>query len=79
MASRGEGKWQIRILQTLAEAEVPVTSRQLRIRCGVGGGNGLAMLRQQGSFRQCLMYMTQLGLCRRIAHGIYVLPSGMSD
>lgn len=80
MSTGGTGKWQRRILQTLAEAQTPVTSRQLRIRCGVGAGTTrIVQARMQGdAFRQCLLYLAREGFCRRVAHGVYALPSGVS-
>mgnify|MGYP001602604196 FL=1 len=76
----GTGRWQRRILQTLAEAQGVLTVRQLGIRCGVGVGFAPTVntLRQKDAFRQCLSYLAREGFCRRVAHGAYALPSAMS-
>lgn len=61
------GKWQRRILHTLAEARAPLTTRQLRIRCGMTYehdpcGSGM---------RNALMSCVRAGAITRVARGLF--------
>jgi hypothetical protein len=66
------GKWQTRILCTLRDAGHALTTRSLRIRCGIAPDP-----RQQqpddASLRRALGTLTRLGLIRKVARGRYTL------
>ena len=69
MAVYGGGKWQRRILATLRDERRPLTTRQLRIRCGV-----LPQMDPTGSaMRNALMALTRTQYLQRLARGIFTL------
>ena len=66
MAILGGGKWQRRILATLRDAHGPLTTRQLRIRCGVLPHTGSAM-------RNALKALTRDQYLQHLARGFFAL------
>lgn len=61
------GKYQRRILQTLREAHGPLTTRQLRIRCG------LYTNVHTNSMPMACTALERRGLLTRLRHGVYML------
>ena len=69
MAILGGGKWQRRILATLRNAHGPLTTRQLRIRCGM-----LPSMDPTGSaMRNPLMALVRDQYLHRLARGLFAL------
>lgn len=61
------GKYQRRVLQTLHEANGPLTTRQLRIRCG------LYTDVKASSMRMACMLLVRRQLITRLWPGVYIL------
>ena len=61
------GRYQRRILHTLREAHGPLTTRQLRIRCGLYAGVN------PSSMRTACMLLVRRQLLTRLWPGIYIL------
>lgn len=67
------GKYQRRILQTLYEAHGPLTTRQLRIRCGLYHGVN------PGSMRMACMALVRRQVLIRLWPGVYILKRKKED
>lgn len=63
------GKWQRRIAQTLIEARMPLTYRQIAVRCGMvrnpGGTSSL--------LRNVMHALIARGIVRRCEPGLFVI------
>ena len=69
MATLGGGKWQRRIIESLRDAHGPLTTRQLRIRCGM-----LRHMDPTGSaMRNTLMTLAKGQYLQRLAPGCFAL------
>ncbi len=63
-----KGKWQMRIIILLREAHYPLTTRQLRIRCGMLHDKSGSLM------RNTLRNMVQLGMLDSVKPGLFKLP-----
>lgn len=65
----GGGKWQRRIIETLREAGRPLTTRQLRIRCGM-----MPSMDTTGSaMRNALCTIVDARYIARIRNGLFTI------